>query len=113
MVSSAGVKPLAPAMTSKGARKSQEMKATNAFSCIARSIINAPYEDENKEGGLRMRNSVRKEHVCERELPPGAHARRKLETQRGIRHGRSKLLVPKSLLPQPRAQMICQRSYES
>jgi hypothetical protein len=39
-------------MTSKGARKSQEMKATNAFSCIVKSMISTPYEeDENNERG--------------------------------------------------------------
>jgi hypothetical protein len=40
-------------MSSKGARKSQEMKATDAFQYIVKSVANTPHEeDENNESDV-------------------------------------------------------------
>jgi hypothetical protein len=59
-------------MSSKGARKSQEMKATDAFQYIVKSVANTPHEeDENNESDVDEKARFAKEHMCERELPTG------------------------------------------
>ena len=61
MVSLAGVKLATPSMSSKGAGKSREMKATNAFQCIVKSGINTPYEgDENNESDMDEKRALQR-----------------------------------------------------
>ncbi len=74
MVSLAGVKPATPAMSSKGARTSQEMKATNAFQCWVKSVINTSHEeDENNESDMDGKARFAKEDICEREFANTSH----------------------------------------
>ena len=85
MVSLAGVKPAMLAMSSEGARKSQEMKATNAFQCIVKSVIHTSHEeDENNESDMDEKRTWQRSIYVKENCQHVAHLRRKLEVPGGI-----------------------------